>query len=113
MTKGTSQAVRSRNFKERSNLTHSDLLEACNGVTSSCHLILGRPVTTGYCHVLSVTARFCRSLPGETISKNLGISCDLQLSVVIRTAILQHAIDIYSSNCIPSYYLYCCFSSTL
>eukprot|EP00954_Amorphochlora_amoebiformis_P021560 1347280-Amorphochlora_amoeboformis.AAC.1 len=60
------------------------------------------PVTCYY--RLSGTTGYCRLLPDGTISKNLG---SLQRSLAIcsiRTAILQHAIDIYSSNCVPSCY---------
>eukprot|EP00954_Amorphochlora_amoebiformis_P021644 1347922-Amorphochlora_amoeboformis.AAC.1 len=56
-----------------------------------CHPILGSSVTTGY----------YRLLPDEIISNNLR---NLQRSPAvynIHTTILQHAIDIYSSNSSP------------
>eukprot|EP00954_Amorphochlora_amoebiformis_P026562 1380088-Amorphochlora_amoeboformis.AAC.1 len=74
--------------------------EFSRNILTSRNQVHGSPMTTGY----TCTTGYCRLLPDDTISKNLR---NLQKSLAIcsmRTAILQHVTDIYSSNWIPLYY---------
>eukprot|EP00954_Amorphochlora_amoebiformis_P013834 1085906-Amorphochlora_amoeboformis.AAC.1 len=90
-----------------------------------CNCMATQSITRGYLGwvlwvdcVNGVTSRFVTTLndpwlPGTTgsyrISRNLQTLQRSPAICSIRTTILEHAIDIYSSNCVPSCRLYWCF----